>query len=96
IMDTSRLKKFAQFARRSLIEQVQTKLKLVLAEDSLARRESPKAVKELENKKQELGEEQLLEQVAYTWFNRFCALRFMDANQYNRIMVVSPVAGQFQ
>ncbi|MGL1103553.1 BREX-1 system adenine-specific DNA-methyltransferase PglX [Vibrio parahaemolyticus] len=95
-MDTSRLKKFAQFARRSLIEQVQTKLKLVLAEDSLARRESPKAVKELENRKQELGEEQLLEQVAYTWFNRFCALRFMDANQYNRIMVVSPVAGQFQ
>lgn len=95
-MDTSRLKKFAQFARRSLIEQVQTKLKLVLAEDSLARRESPKAVRELENKKQDLGEEQLLEQVAYTWFNRFCALRFMDANQYNRIMVVSPVAGQFQ
>lgn len=95
-MDTSRLKKFAQFARRSLIEQVQTKLKLVLAEDSLARRESPKAVKELEIKKQELGEKQLLEQVAYTWFNRFCALRFMDANQYNRIMVVSPVAGQFQ
>ncbi|WP_417212844.1 BREX-1 system adenine-specific DNA-methyltransferase PglX, partial [Acinetobacter venetianus] len=95
-MDTSRLKKFAQYARRSLIEQVQTKLKLVLAEDSLARRESPKAVKELESKKQELGEEQLLEQVAYTWFNRFCALRFMDANQYNRIMVVSPVAGQFQ
>ncbi|NAZ69806.1 BREX-1 system adenine-specific DNA-methyltransferase PglX [Vibrio toranzoniae] len=95
-MDKSRLKKFAQFARRSLIEQVQTKLKLVLAEDSLARRESPKAVKELENKKQELGEEQLLEQVAYTWFNRFCALRFMDASQYNRIMVVSPVAGQFQ
>lgn len=95
-MDTSRLKKFAQFARRSLIEQVQTKLKLVLAEDSFARRESPKTIKELENKKQELGEEQLLEQVAYTWFNRFCALRFMDTNQYNRIMVVSPVAGQFQ
>ncbi len=95
-MDTSRLKKFAQFARRSLIEQVQTKLKHVLADDSLARRESPKAVKELENKKQALGEEQLLEQVAYTWFNRFCALRFMDANQYNRIMVVSPVNGQFQ
>lgn len=96
IMDTSRLKKFAQFARRSLIEQVQTKLKLALAEDSLARRESPKAIKELEKKKHELGEEQLLEQVAYTWFNRFCALRFMDANQYNRIMVVSPVTGQFQ
>lgn len=96
-MDTSKLKKFAQYARRSLIEQVQSKLKLVLAEDSAARRESPKTIKELENKRRELGDDQqLIEQVAYTWFNRFCALRFMDANQYNRIMVVSPIAGQFQ
>ena len=96
-MDTSKLKKFAQYARRSLIEQVQSKLKLVLAEDSAARREYPQAVKELEAKQKEFGDDQqLIEQVAYTWFNRFCALRFMDANQYNRIMVVSPIAGQFQ
>lgn len=96
-MDTSRLKKFAQYARRSLIEQVQSKLKLVLAEDSAARREHPQAVKELEAKQKEFGDDQqLIEQVAYTWFNRFCALRFMDANQYNRIMVVSPIVGQFQ
>ncbi|PSU45720.1 class I SAM-dependent DNA methyltransferase [Photobacterium frigidiphilum] len=95
-MDTSRLKKFAQFARRSLIEQIQSKLRLVLAEESLARRESPKAIKELEQKKQGLGEDQLIERVAYTWFNRFCALRFMDVNQYNRIMVISPISGQFQ
>lgn len=95
-MDTSRLKKFAQYARRSLIEQVQSKLKLVLAEESEARRESPKAVAELEQKLAEKNEEQLIEQVAYLWFNRFCALRFMDVNQYNRIMVISPLAGQFQ
>ena len=96
-MDTSKLKKFAQYARRSLIEQVQSKLKLVLAEDSAARREYPQALKELEAKQKEFGDDQqLIEQVAYTWFNRFCALRFMDANQYNRIMVVSPIAGQFQ
>ncbi|SQD78319.1 BREX-1 system adenine-specific DNA-methyltransferase PglX [Moritella yayanosii] len=95
-MDTSRLKKFAQYARRSLIEQVQSKLKLVLAEDSLASREHPKVVKELSAKCHEMGETQLIEQVAYIWFNRFCALRFMDVNQYNRIMVVSPIAGQFQ
>ncbi|QBG37248.1 BREX-1 system adenine-specific DNA-methyltransferase PglX [Litorilituus sediminis] len=96
-MDTSKLKKFAQYARRSLIEQVQSKLKLVLAEDSAARREHPQAVKALEAKQKEFGDDQqLIEQVAYTWFNRFCALRFMDANQYNRIMVVSPIAGQFQ
>ncbi len=104
-MDTSRLKKFAQYARRSLIEQVESKLKLVLAEESEARREHPSAVAELEKKLKELGQgkkqdqeakQQLIEQVAYTWFNRFCALRFMDVNQYNRIMVISPLAGQFQ
>jgi hypothetical protein len=95
-MDTSKLKKFAQYARRSLIEQVQSKLKLVLAEESEARRESSEAVFELEKKLAEKNEEQLIEQVAYLWFNRFCALRFMDVNQYNRIMVISPLAGQFQ
>ena len=39
----------------------------------------------------------MVEQVAYTWFNRFCALRFMDVNGYTRIRVVSPAdEGQFQ
>jgi type II restriction/modification system DNA methylase subunit YeeA len=100
-MDTSRLKKFAQFARGSLIEQVQSKLELVLADESAARREHSKAVKDLEKKLEQYenskqGEQQLIEQVAYTWFNRFCALRFMDVNRYNRIMVVSPISGQFQ
>tara|TARA_R110001583_G_scaffold104199_1_gene251574 strand:- start:4868 stop:8410 length:3543 start_codon:yes stop_codon:yes gene_type:complete len=95
-METSRLKKFAQHARRSLIEQVRSKLKLVLATESQARREHPNTVSDLEKKREELGESQLVEQVAYLWFNRFCALRFMDVNQYNRIMVISPLAGQFQ
>ena len=41
--------------------------------------------------------EQLIDKVAYTWFNRFCALRFMDVNAYTRIRVVSPAdEGQFQ
>ncbi len=95
-MDTPRLKKFAQYARRSLIDQVQSKLKLVLSADSAARREHPQAVKELAEKQKQLDDEHLVEQVAYTWFNRFCALRFMDVNQYNRIMVISPISGQFQ
>ena len=47
-METSKLKKFAQFARRSLIEQVSNKIELVLAEDSAARREGEEAVKKLE------------------------------------------------
>lgn len=95
-MDTSKLKKFAAFARRSLIEQVSQRLKLVLAENSAARREQPRTVSALERALSQSGEEALIERVAYIWFNRFCALRFMDVNRYNRIGVVSPLPGQFQ
>ena len=95
-METSKLKKFAQFARRSLIEQVSNKLKLVLAKDSVARRESAEAVKKLEEQIKAHDKEQVIEKVAYIWFNRFCALRFMDVNRYTRIGVVSPAEGQFQ
>jgi len=95
-METAKLKKFAQFARRSLIDQVSTKLKLVLAVDSAARRESAEAVKKLEEQIKANDKEQVIEKVAYIWFNRFCALRFMDVNRYTRIGVVSPAEGQFQ
>jgi len=46
-METARLKRFAQFARRSLIGQVSGKLQHILAESSAARREEPKAVEDL-------------------------------------------------
>ncbi|WP_374324921.1 BREX-1 system adenine-specific DNA-methyltransferase PglX [Azonexus sp.] len=95
-MDTSKLKKFAQFARRTLGEQVSAKLALVLSEGSAASRESAVAVKKLENAIKSHGKEQVIERVAYTWFNRFCALRFMDVNRYTRIGIVSPAEGQFQ
>jgi len=95
-METAKLRKFAQFARRSLIEQVGAKLKLVLAEESPARRESSSAIKKLEEAIAEQGKEQVVERVAYIWFNRLVALRFMDVNRYNRIGVVSPAEGQFQ
>ncbi|MGB7510654.1 MAG: BREX-1 system adenine-specific DNA-methyltransferase PglX [Pelodictyon phaeoclathratiforme] len=95
-METAKLKKFAQFARRSLIEQVSAKLNMVLAEGSAARREQPKAITELEKQLQEHDREQVIERIAYIWFNRFCALRFMDVNRYTRVGVVSPAEGQFQ
>ena len=95
-MDTSKLKKFAQFARRTLQDQVKAKLAMVLAEGSAARRESSDAVKKLEGAIKQNGTDQVVERVAYTWFNRFCALRFMDVNRYARIGVVSPAEGQFQ
>ncbi len=97
MMETAKLKKFAQFARRSLLEQVSAKLKLVLVENSAARRESTEAIKKLEEAIKGLGKEQVIERVAYIWFNRFCALRFMDVNRYNRVNIVSPAdPGQFQ
>ena len=95
-METSKLKKFAQYARRSLIAQVSAKLKLVLSENSAARRENPATVKRLEHEIKGKSLAQVIERVAYTWFNRFCALRFMDVNRYTRIGVVSPAEGQFQ
>ena len=95
-METAKLKKFAQFARRSLLGLVSAKLILALAENSAARRECSDAVKTLEGAIKSHGKEQIVERVAYIWFNRFCALRFMDVNRYTRISVVSPTEGQFQ
>jgi hypothetical protein len=95
-MDTTKLKKFAREARRTLMTQVDGKLAVVLATDSPARREQPRAVAKLEQRLGTLGRDQVVEQVAYTWFNRFCALRFMDVNGYNRLGLVSPAEGQTQ
>ncbi|MEK9652792.1 MAG: BREX-1 system adenine-specific DNA-methyltransferase PglX [Betaproteobacteria bacterium] len=95
-MDTSGLNRFAQSARIELLEQIGSKLSSVLTPESPARREYPSVVNELEKVLAKLGKEGLIDQVAYTWFNRFCALRFMDVNGYNRVGVVSPVEGQVQ
>jgi hypothetical protein len=95
-MDTSKLKKFAQFARRALITQVSAKLESVVAENSAARREHPNAMGKLETAIARDGKDQVVERVAYTWFNRFSALRFMDVNELSPVRVVSPVSGQFQ
>jgi len=95
-MDTAKLKKFAQSARQDLLEQVSSKLAFVLKPESPARREYPAVVNELEKALSATGKAGLIDQVAYTWFNRFCALRFMDVNGYNRVGVVSPSEGQVQ
>ncbi len=95
-MDTSTLKKFARNARRSLIEQVGSKLTLVLAEHSAARRQYPNAVARLEKEIGTLTKERVIEKVAYTWFNRFCALRFMDVNRYTPMGIVSAAVGRSQ
>jgi len=93
LIDTNALKTFAQAARNLLIDQVTSKLDLVLDEGAAARREHPQAVKDLEKAIRRDGRGQVIEQVAYTWFNRFTALRFMDANDYTQVRVVSPADG---
>ena len=93
-MDTNALKKFAQSARTQLMASVKARMAIVLAGGSAARREHPSAVRALEGQIRERGEAQVVEQVAYTWFNRFTALRFMDVNGYTGIGVVSPAEGQ--
>lgn len=67
------------------MELVETRLQLVLQAESAARRESTTAVKKLEEAIKQSGQNQVIERVAYIWFNRFCALRFMDVNRFNRI-----------
>ena len=95
-METTKLRRFAQYARRTLMELVAARLQLVLQAGSAARRENTEAIKRLEEAIKSHGEAHVIERVAYTWFNRFCALRFMDVNRYTRIGVVSPAEGQFQ
>jgi hypothetical protein len=93
-MDTSALKKFAQEARRALRDHVMAKLDLALAQGSAARREVPGAVAKLQTAIGDASRDQILEKVAYTWFNRFSALRFMDANGYTGVRALSPREGE--
>jgi hypothetical protein len=89
-MDTNALKKFAQTARTLLIGQVSARLAAVIDPASPARRENPAAMRKLDEAIAQTGPEQVIEQVAYTWFNRLTALRFMDVNGYSNPRVVSP------
>lgn len=91
-MDTNALKKFAQSARNLLIDQVTARLDMVLSEGAAARREHPKAIAKLEAAANS-NRAQVIEQAAYTWFNRFTALRFMDVTGLTNPRVVSPADG---
>lgn len=94
-MNTSQLKKFAQEARLKLIQQVGAKLSFVLTSDSPELREKAEQVNQLREELTKTTKEQLIEKVAYTWFNRLMALRFMDANDYQPlgIRVITPKDG---
>jgi len=97
-MDTAPLKTFATRSRTALIREVTARIAVVLAPASPQRVEQPKAVAALEAVITgagggDKGRGAVANRVAYTWFNRIIALRFMDANGYTGIGVVSPQAG---
>ncbi|MFM1900450.1 MAG: hypothetical protein RLZZ216_1026 [Cyanobacteriota bacterium] len=82
-VNTAALKTFAPAMRRQLLEAVGRKLDLLLnsqTPDTLstyARQIAELREQEAENR------DQLLERVAYTWFNRLCALRYLDARGWH-------------
>ena len=94
-MNTSQIKKFAQEARTKLLNLVAGKLESVLTQDSASLRAKAETIKKLDEEIKEIGKEALIDKVAYTWFNRFVALRFMDANDFQPlgINILSPTQG---
>ncbi len=97
-METAPLKSFATWARTALIREVTARIAVVLAPASPERVERRGAVEALQKAVGaagggDKGKAAVAERVAYTWFNRIVALRFMDANGYTGVGVVSPQAG---
>lgn len=98
-METAPLKSFATASRTELIREVGARITAVLAQGSPERVEQPNAVTALERAIAgagggDEGSRHVADKVAYTWFNRLIALRFMDANGYTGIGVVSPATDQ--
>ena len=94
-MDKNEIKKFAVWARRELIARVSQKAVQYGIEENSMVDGSAAAIGEklLSNEEikqrqaliaqiKEKGYPQVMEEVAYTWFNRFIALRFMEVNNY--------------
>ena len=94
-MNKNAIRKFATEARRELISRVsQRALKYGISDKEVGNPNDDSVGGHLlssTEKKQrtaliaqikEKGYEQVMEEVAYTWFNRFSALRFMEVNGY--------------
>ncbi len=110
-MDKNAIKRYAVWARRELIDRVSKRAAVfgVTADgfgdpnaDSVnghllsgaERRQRQALIRRIEEK----GYEQVMEEVAYTWFNRFAALRFMEVNGYlpSHVRVFTNDVGEFK
>jgi type II restriction/modification system DNA methylase subunit YeeA len=94
-MDKNAIKKYAIWARRELIEKVTQKAQQFGIEEGkdadpdadsingvLLSGTQKQQRRALIEKIRQDGFQQVMEEVAYTWFNRFIALRFMEVNGY--------------
>lgn len=108
-LDKSALKDFAIKARRKLKERVELQAKLMgFYEDNRAVNYefeddrqvkingeffSKKQVETLQREIKSKGYENLIDEVAYTWFNRFIALYYMEVNGYseNNFNIISNI-----
>lgn len=108
-MDKNAIKNYAVWAREELIERVSQKAdQYEISADADPNADSahgvlltPSEKKQrvsLITKVKDKGMDQVIEEVAYTWFNRFAALRFMEVNNYlpSRVRVFTDEEGAFK
>ena len=110
-MNKSAIQKFAIWARTELIAQVSQRAyqygitgegygeaDAVTVGGHALTSDEVKQRRELVAQIRQKGYIQVLEEVAYTWFNRFIALRFMEVNNYlpSHIRVFSDSTGAFK
>ena len=110
-MDKNAIKKYAVWARRELIARVSQRAALFGVTSEGYGEADPASVGDLVLSAAERGQrralvaqlreksyEQVMEEAAYTWFNRFIALRFMEVNGYlpTHVRVFSNEEGAFK
>lgn len=110
-MNKSAIQRFAIWARTELIAQVsQRAYQYGITKDGYGEAnavtvggralstDEQRQRKELVGQIQQKNYTQVMEEVAYTWFNRFIALRFMEVNNYlpSHIRVFSDSTGAFK
>ena len=110
-MDKNAIKKYAVWARRELIDRVSKRAAVygITEKDMgdpnadsvnghLLTAAEKRQRQALIRRIQEKGYQQVMEEVAYTWFNRFAALRFMEVNGYlpTHIRVFTDDEGRFK
>ena len=110
-MNKGAIQRFAIWARNELIAQVSQRAyqygitkegcgeaNAVTVGGRALTGDEQKQRKELVDQIRSKGYTQVMEEVAYTWFNRFIALRFMEVNNYlpSHIRVFSDASGAFK